>query len=240
MNKKEFKENLLGLAIKENINITDPNAELFYKYMNLLIEWNEKVNLTSIVEPQEIIVKHFIDSLIVERYVKDNNSIIDVGTGAGFPGIPLKIQNNSLKITLLDSLNKRIKFLNEVICLFELYDVEAIHGRAEDFGMEDKYREKYDICVSRAVAKLNVLAEYMLPFVKIGGQCLCMKGPNLAEEIEEAEKAIKKLGGKIKKIDNFILPDGKNERNIVIISKISSTKNEFPRNAGKIKKAPIK
>ena len=240
MSEKEFKERLISLAGKTNINITDENAETFYKYMNLLIEWNEKINLTAIVEPNEIIIKHFIDSLILEKYIKDNDSIIDIGTGAGFPGIPLKIQNSSLKVTLLDSLNKRVKFLNEIIGLLQLDNIETVHGRAEDFGRAMKYRERYDVCTSRAVAKLNVLAEYMLPFVKVGGRCLCMKGPNVADEVKAAEKTVKLLGGEIMQTDTVFLPKKSGERTVIMLNKASSTQNGFPRNTSKISKEKIK
>ena len=240
MNIIDFKENFIKLAKEVNITITDDNAEKFYNYMNLLIEWNKKINLTAIEEPKEIIIKHFIDSLIIEKYLKDGNSLIDIGTGAGFPGIPLKIQKNNLEVTLLDALNKRVNFLNEAIELLGLNNIEAIHGRAEDYGRNVKYRQMYDVCVSRAVAKLNVLTEYMLPLVKVGGQCLCMKGPNISEEIEDAEKAIELMGGKIKQIDKINLPGNNDERNIIIISKTRSTQNRFPRSLGKINKEKIK
>ena len=240
MDIKEFKEKIITLAEEVNIKITEEKTETFYKYMNLLIEWNEKINLTAIIEPNEIIVKHFIDSLTLEKHIKNNDSIIDIGTGAGFPGIPLKIQNSSLKVTLLDSTNKKIKFLDEAIVLLQLNNMKTIHGRAEELGRSEEHREKYDVCTSRAVAKLNVLAEYMLPLVKVGGQCLCMKGPNVEEELREAEKTIKLLGGEITQIDTVFLPKKLGERTVITINKASSTQNGFPKITSKINKEKIK
>lgn len=233
--KKEMNINLMAL----NLKLDDSQIKNFYDFMNLLIEKNKVMNLTGITEPKEVILKHFIDSLTVLKYINENDNIIDVGTGAGFPGIPLKIAENSLEITLLDSLNKRINFLNEVIEKINLNKVKTIHGRAEDFGQDFKYREKYDIAVSRAVAPLNVLLEYMLPFVKVGGKCICMKGSNCDEEIENSKRAIEILGGKIEKIKKFNLPNSDNNRTIFIIKKVQKMNRQYPRKAGIPTKNPL-
>ena len=222
-----------------NIEISDNQLEKFDKYMQLLLEWNEKINLTAIIEPDEVKIKHFLDSLTVLKYINDEDKVIDIGTGAGFPGIPLKIMKSDTKITLLDSLNKRINFLNLVIEELELKNIEAIHGRAEEFARNKLYREKYDVAVSRAVANLSTLTEYMLPFVKVGGRCICMKGANLKEELDKAKNAIQELGGKIEIIDNFYLSNNDNERNILIIKKIKETKSKYPRKAGIPSKEPL-
>ena len=197
------------------------------------------MNLTGITEPKEVILKHFIDSLTILKYINENGSVIDVGTGAGFPGIPLKIVEDSLEITLLDSLNKRINFLNEVIENISLDKTKTIHGRAEDFGQDAAYREKYDVAVSRAVAPLNILLEYMLPFVKVGGKCICMKGSNCDEEIENAKNAIEILGGKIEKTEKFNLPNSDNNRTILVIKKTKKTSVQYPRKAGIPTKNPL-
>ena len=214
--------------------------EQFYKYMNLLIEWNEKMNLTAIIEPSEIILKHFIDSITILKDIKDGSTVVDVGTGAGFPGIPLSIMNPTLKITLVDSLNKRLIFLQEVIKELNLKNVELIHARTEEFGRNKKYREKFDIATSRAVANLATLSEYLLPLVKINGQAISMKAGNASQEIEEAQKAIKTLGGHINRIDEFYLPQTDIARTIIIIDKIKETPNQYPRKAGTPLKEPIK
>ena len=223
--------------LQKYADLNDEQIEEFKKYLELLIEWNEKINLTSITEENEVITKHFADSLSIQKYIKDNSKVIDVGTGAGFPGIPLKISNSSLEITLLDSLNKRINFLNTIIQELHIEKIKTIHGRAEDFGHNLDYREKFDYAVCRAVAKLNVLAEYMLPYLKIGGTFICMKGPNIEEEIEIAQKALKILGGKIEKIESFELEG--NQRNIIIIKKEKNTPKNFPRKSGIPSKQPI-
>ncbi len=231
----DFKQKLNEFDIK----INDEQIKSFEKYMNLLLEWNEKINLTAITQPEEIKLKHFVDSLTVLKYINEDDKVIDIGTGAGFPGIPLKIMNKNTKITLLDSLNKRINFLNIVIEKLDLSNIQAIHGRAEEIARNKLYREKYDVAVSRAVANLSTLTEYMLPFVKIGGKCICMKGANVNEELERAQNAIKELGGEIEKIDNFFLSDNDNERNIIIIKKVKETKSKYPRKAGTPSKEPL-
>ena len=239
MEKEEFSNKLKDSMKKINIEITEKQVDDFYNYMNLLLEWNEKINLTAITEENDIILKHFVDCGTILKYIKDNSSIIDIGTGAGFPGIPLKILNNSLKITLMDSLNKRIIFLNDVIEKLKLSNIEAIHERAEELARNKNYREKFDISTSRAVANLSTLSEYMLPFVKKDGIAISMKGSNIDEELNNSKKAIKILGGKIEKIDNFNLAETDNLRNIIIIRKIEKTPKEFPRKAGKPSKEPI-
>ncbi len=223
---------------KINVNLEAEQIEQFYTYMQELIEWNNKINLTAIIEPEEIIKKHFIDCLSIIKYIKDDNKIIDVGTGAGFPGIPIKIANKSLNITLLDSLNKRISFLNEIITKLKLSNIETVHARAEEYAANGK-REKYDIAVSRAVANLPTLLEYLMPYVKVNGICICMKGPKAQAELEESKKAIEILGGRLEKIENIKI-DENMDRNIIIIRKIKNTPNTYPRKAGKPGREPIK
>lgn len=214
-------------------------ASKFNMYMDLLLEWNKRVNLTSITNKDEIVLKHFADSLSISKYVNDYSTVIDIGTGGGFPGIPLKIYNNSLKMTLLDSLNKRIIFLNEVIKELKLDNIEAVHGRAEDIARIEKYREKYDVATSRAVSSLNILMEYMLPFVKEGGICVCMKGPNIEDEIKNSKKALNELGGEIEKIENLHLANSNIKRNIIIVRKTKKTSSKYPRKAGIPSKKPL-
>ena len=201
MNWEEFNQQMKDKEKKMKLINNDKTNLKFFEYMQILIEWNKKINLTAITDEKEIILKHFIDSLAISKYCTDGK-IIDVGTGAGFPGIPLKIWNNNLEITLLDSLNKRIMFLEKVIEQLELNNIYTIHGRAEEMATKEQYREKYDFAVSRAVAPMNVLLEYMLPFVKVGGKCICMKGNNI-EELEKCKNALEILGGKIVKIEEF-------------------------------------
>lgn len=240
MKKEEFKKVLYEKVKQIGIELKEEQLEKFYLYMNILLEWNEKINLTAITNEEEIILKHFVDSLTINKYIEEGKSIIDVGTGAGFPGIPIKILREDLKVTLLDSLNKRINFLNEVIEKLDLKNIECIHGRAEEFGKNKNYREKYDFATSRAVANMSTLSEYLIPFVKVGGKVLAMKGDKAEEELEEAKKAIKLLGGKVENIDNFYLPDSDIKRNIIIIKKIEKTERKFPRKPGTPAKEPIK
>ena len=195
----------------------------------MLLEWNEKINLTAITEENDIIIKHFVDSLTIAKYFKDNDKIIDVGTGAGFPGIPLKIANKSLRITLLDSLNKRINYLNDVIEKLNLSEVETIHGRAEELSRNAKYREQYDVVTARAVANLKTLSEYCIPFVKVGGLFVCMKGSNIEEEMAIAKEHIKELGCEIEEIIEFVLPETDMKRKILIMKKIKNTDKKYPR-----------
>jgi len=239
MELKEFSSKLNEYLKEINVESNDKQLEEFYKYMNLLLEWNEKINLTAITEPDEIILKHFVDCGTILEMLDNNYKIIDLGTGAGFPGIPLKILNKELDITLMDSLNKRIIFLDEVIKELKLDKIKTVHSRAEDLSRIKEYRESYDIVLSRAVANLPVLLEYTLPFLKKGGKCICMKGPNIDEEIENAQKALKILGGEIEKIDTIVLPNSDITRNIITIKKITQTPKQYPRKAGKPSKEPI-
>lgn len=239
MNEKDFKE-LIKLKFKElQIEIQEKQIMQFYQYMNLLMEWNDKINLTSIIEPKEIIEKHFIDSLTVIKQIEKHAKIIDIGTGAGFPGIPIKIIYPEAKIILVDSLRKRINFLNTVINEIALKDVKTIHSRAEDLGKDIEYREKFDISIARAVSPLNTLIEYLIPFVKISGKCICMKGPNSNDEIEKSERAIRILGGEIEKIEEFVIPETQIRRKIIIIKKIVETDKKYPRKAGIPSKNPL-
>lgn len=239
MNQKEFNYKVQEYLEKMNIVLSETQKEQFYKYMNLLIEWNEKINLTAIIEPNEIILKHFIDSITISKHIEDGKKVIDIGTGAGFPGIPLKITRPEVQVELLDSLNKRINFLNIVIEKLELKNIKATHARVEEFAKNKNNREKYDVVTSRAVANLNVLAEYMLPLVNIGGKCICMKGPNIEEEINGSKKAIEILGGKIEKVDEFNLPDTDIKRTIIVIRKVKNTPAKYPRKPGTPSKEPI-
>ena len=232
-----FSKELKNKAEQINIILEERQIENFYKYMNLLLEWNEKMNLTAITEPNEVILKHFIDSLTIANLIEKDQKVIDVGTGAGFPGILLSIVKEE-NITLLDSLNKRIIFLEEVINKLELKNIKAIHARVEEFAKNKKERESYDIATSRAVASLNVLLEYLLPLVKLNGICICMKGSN-TEEIEEAKNALKILGGEIEKIERITLPESDITRNIVIVKKVRETLLKYPRKPGIPSKEPI-
>ena len=235
----EFKEKTIINVDKLGINLSEIQLKQFYNYMNLLIEWNKKVNLTAITEPDEIILKHFVDSLTISKYISDGTKVVDVGTGAGFPGIPLKIVRQDVDITLLDSLQKRINFLDEVINELNLEKITTIHSRVEDFGKNKKYREEFDIATSRAVANLSTLSEYLLPLVKVGGKVISMKGSLIQEELENSKNAIKILGGKIEKVDEFDLPNSDISRNIVLIDKIKTTPNRYPRKAGEPSKKPL-
>ncbi len=240
MEKKRFEEEMSKKSKILGVRFSVEQIEQFYKYMNLLIEWNEKMNLTAITEPKEIILKHFIDSITILKYIDDNSKLVDVGTGAGFPGVPLSIMNPTLKITLVDSLNKRLIFLQEVVKELNLKNIEIVHARAEEFGQNKNYREKFDIATSRAVANLATLSEYLVPLVKIGGKIISMKASNAKEEINDAQKAIEVLGGKIEKIEEFDLPKSDIGRTIIIIDKNKCTPAIYPRKAGTPAKEPIK
>lgn len=228
----------------ENIGleINEEKYNKFIQYKDLMKEWNEKVNLTAITDDKEIVIKHFVDSIKAFEFKSLNSSvkIIDVGTGAGLPGIPIKIMNDNAEVVLLDSLQKRINFLNEVITTLKLKDIKTVHGRAEDFGTDLNYREKFDVAISRAVANMAVLAEFCLPFVKKNGYFVALKGPAVQEELDEAKKAIGVLGGKIEKVIKVNFENSDLDHNLVIIKKIKNTPKQYPRRAGTVSKKPIK
>lgn len=240
MKKEIFFEKMQEKSKNLEINFSVEQLEQFFEYMNLLIEWNEKMNLTAIIDPEEIILKHFIDSITILKSIKNESKVVDVGTGAGFPGIPLSIMNPTLKITLVDSLNKRLIFLKEVVDRLKLNNIEIIHSRAEELGQNKKYREKFDIATSRAVANLSTLSEYLIPLVRIDGKVISMKAGSAQEEIDEAKNAIKILGGKIEKIEEFDLPQSDIRRTIITIKKENKTLNKYPRKPGIPTKEPIK
>ena len=235
-----MKEKLKEISKEINIDLNEEQLDKFKKYMDLLLEWNEKINLTAITEEDEVILKHFVDSMTVLKYIDNGASIVDVGTGAGFPGIPVSIAKDSVNVILVDSLNKRINFLQEVISQIDLKNIKAIHSRAEEFGQNKEHREKYDISVSRAVANLSVLVEYLLPLVKVGGKCICMKGSEVEEELTNAKFAIKELGGKVEVVDEFCLPGTDIKRNIIVIRKEKETPKKYPRKSGTPSKQPLK
>jgi 16S rRNA (guanine527-N7)-methyltransferase len=231
---------LRGLNNLEII-LSEKQIEQFITYYELLIEWNKVMNLTAITEFEEVIQKHFIDSLSIVKAIKldDKMKIIDIGTGAGFPGIPLKIAFPNIEVVLLDSLNKRINFLNEVINKLELKNIMTIHGRAEDFSREKDYREKFDLCVSRAVSNLASLSEYCMPYVKVKGKFISYKSGKIEEEVLLGKKAVHILGGKIEEEVLFCIPNTDIERAFVIISKNQSTPKQYPRKAGIPTKNPL-
>ncbi len=236
-NVDQFKKDLMALGIE----LTENQIEQFITYYEMLVEWNEFMNLTAITEYDEVMKKHFIDSIsLIKAYdVSKESTVIDVGTGAGFPGLALKIAYPNLKVTLLDSLNKRIQFLNAVIEKLGLEGVETVHGRAEDFAKPDKLREKYELCVSRAVANLSTLSEYCLPFVKVDGKFISYKSEKISEEMVAAKNAIGLLGGKVENQVEFTLPDSDIYRNLLVIKKVKATPKKFPRKAGLPSKEPL-
>lgn len=237
------KEGLLQeSAASIGVSLDEKQISQFIKYYEILVEWNSFMNLTGITEYEEVVQKHFIDSLAICKAIDLENvsTLIDIGTGAGFPGIPLKIAYPHLKVTLLDSLQKRIKFLNEVILQLELEETETIHGRAENFAKPSVKRECYDVCVSRAVANLSSLSEYCLPYVKIEGYFIPYKSGKVDEELEESKKAIFLLGGKIEKEVKFLLPDSDISRSLIKIKKVSATPKKYPRKSGLAAKDPIR
>ncbi len=252
MEKSEFSKQIAEKMQQIKIDLTQNQINQFYTYMQLLIEWNEKMNLTAITEPNEVILKHFVDSATIIKHIKarstkendttpnsEKTKLIDIGTGAGFPGIPIKIIRPDIEIVLLDSLNKRITFLNEVIKKLQLEKITAIHARAEEAGKNKKYREQFDIVTSRAVANMSTLSEYTIPLIKVGGKGIYMKGSEIEEELEKSKKAIQVLGGKIEKVESFNLPSTNIKRNNVIIHKKSTTSGKYPRKPGLAKKEPI-
>ena len=223
------------------IELSERQVSQFMQYYELLIEWNKVMNLTAITEYGEVMRKHFVDSLALKRTerLSGGEKLIDIGTGAGFPGIPLKIAFPELEVVLLDSLNKRIKFLDQVIEKLELPGIRAVHGRAEDFARQAEYREQFDFCVSRAVANLASLSEYCLPYVKRGGYFISYKSGNVQEEITQAKKAVFVLGGERRDTIHFCLPVSDIERSLVIVEKINTTPKKYPRKAGIPAKEPI-
>lgn len=235
---EQMERELEGIA-----TLSERQMEQFCQYYEMLVEWNQVMNLTAITEMTEVVTKHFVDSLSLKKAVSDlgdkPRKIMDVGTGAGFPGIPLKIAFPQLEITLLDSLNKRIRFLDAVIEKLELKCIKAVHGRAEDYGRDGKYREQYDLCVSRAVANLSTLSEYCLPFVKTGGYFIPYKSGKVEEELTAAGGAVKKLGSEVERTEVFLLPNG-DERTLVVIRKNKVLEKRYPRKAGLPGKDPLK
>lgn len=226
---------------KLGIILSERQIEQFLKYYEMLVEWNQMINLTAITVYEDVMKKHFVDSVsLIKAYdVSKESTVIDVGTGAGFPGLALKIAFPEMKVTLLDSLNKRIHFLNAVIEELGLSKVEAVHGRAEDFAKQGRLRESFDLCVSRAVANLSTLSEYCLPFVRVGGQFISYKSEKIAEEMKTAENAILLLGGNISRQIEFMLPDSDIYRNLFVIDKVKETPKKFPRKAGLPGKEPL-
>lgn len=242
MDLKQYDFVLLYNSINEfGVSLDDHQVSQFMEYYELLIEWNRFMNLTAITEFEEVCTKHFIDSISLCKALDCTKdlSVIDVGTGAGFPGIPLKIAFPNMKITLLDSLGKRVKFLKEVIERLELKDIEAIHGRAEDFAKPDLLREKFDLCVSRAVANLSTLSEYCLPYVKVDGFFISYKSEKISDEMQAAQRAIAILGGDIYDQKEFVLPNSDIYRNLFQIKKVGATPSKYPRKAGLPAKAPL-
>ena len=231
-------EQKLGeLGIKQDQN----QLERFHKFYQLLIEWNKVMNLTGITEYEDVVEKHFVDSLSIIKAIDLSriHTVIDVGTGAGFPGIPLKIAFPHLRVVLLDSLNKRIKFLDEVIFQLGLTEICTIHGRAEEYARKEEYREQFDLCVSRAVANLSTLSEYCLPYIQVGGMFIPYKSGEIDDEVEQSKKAVRILGGNIKDIMKFELPGTDIHRSFVLIHKEQHTQKKYPRKAGIPAKEPL-
>lgn len=232
INKNELKK----LFAEGGIPVDDRQYDRLFKYSRLLVEWNEKINLTAITDPEGIALKHFYDSVYPFTLIdiKENSDIIDVGTGAGFPSCPLKIFRDDINLTLLDSLNKRIKFLQEVSDKLEL-GAKCIHARAEEAGRNPEFREKYDIACARAVANLTELCEYCLPFVKVGGRFVALKGSNGLDELKDAQNAVKILGSEVETVKEYSLPNG-DGRVLITIKKTAPTPGKYPRNKGQMKK----
>ena len=222
------------------IEITESQLDQFATSLEMLVETNKVMNLTAITEKNEVIIKHFLDSIAILKYIDvDDKKVIDIGTGAGFPGIPLKIMRPKMQLTMLDSLNKRIQFLNEVVDELQLEQVETIHGRAEDYAHDKAYRAQYDYAVSRAVANLSTLSEYCLPFVKIEGDFISYKSGQVQEEVAQGKNAIFLCGGKCSKVEGFVLPESDMERTFVMIHKVKNTAKQYPRKSGTPAKKPL-
>ncbi len=234
------KDKLKNLAGEYGIELDDAQLDNFDLYAQILVEWNQKMNLTAITEPDDIVVKHFVDSLLLLKAydVPKNATMIDVGTGAGFPSVPVAIARDDIKLTLLDSLNKRINFLTHVCSELKI-PAKAIHSRAEDGAKKPPLREGFDVATARAVAHLRELSEYCLPYVKKGGYFVALKGYDIEQELDEAKKAISLMGGKVKKVEKYVLADD-SKRSIVIIEKVANTPPKYPRPSAKIAKSPIK
>ncbi|MEE0106491.1 MAG: 16S rRNA (guanine(527)-N(7))-methyltransferase RsmG [Lachnospiraceae bacterium] len=236
-NLEKFKNGLQQL----HIALSEKQMEQFLQYYELLVEKNKVMNLTAITEFDEVVEKHFLDSVSLTKQMDLHQplKVLDLGTGAGFPGIPLKIVFPELEITLMDSLNKRVLFLQDVISSLQLENIEAVHGRAEEAARNKKYRESFDLCVSRAVANISTLSEYCLPFVKIGGSFISYKSSTIEDELEDGKKGIAILGGKVKDVYKFTLPDSELQRSFVIIEKEKKTPKAYPRKAGTPSKEPL-
>lgn len=232
-----FKNELIDIFGNHKISLSPEQATQFECLYNLLIEWNAKMNLTAITEPKEVIVKHFLDSVLPEKLIKQNSTMIDIGCGAGFPSFPLKILRPDLNFTLVDSVQKKLLFVQEVVSKLNFKDVKIIHSRAEDLAIKIEHREKYDVCLSRAVAELNVLCEYCLPFVRVGGMFLAYKSQNIEEELKNSKIAIKTLGGEFQEMQSYNFEEVK--RNVVCIKKLFPTSKNFPRGKNKPRLYPI-
>ncbi len=235
-------DDLLEERLKDiSIQLDDNKRNQFMDFYKLLIEWNQYMNLTAITEYEELVEKHFVDSLSIVKAINlcEKENIIDIGTGAGFPGIPIKIIYPHLKVTLLDSLNKRVKFLNTIIEKLELKNINVIHGRAEDYAKQKEYREKYELCVSRAVANLSTLSEYCIPYISVGGMFISYKSDEIDEELLKSKNAVKILGAKISDVIRFQLPGTDIRRSFIKIEKIKNTPKIYPRRAGIPGKEPL-
>ena len=230
----------LKILSEWNIRISDKQRDLFERYYKLLVSWNEKINLTAVTEKDDVFIKHFADSVALIRYADlSGKRILDIGTGAGFPGVPISIMCPGCSIVLADSLNKRIRFLDELVEDLELDDIITVHGRAEDLAFDKRFREGFDFVVSRAVANLSVLSEYCLPFVKPGGVFVSYKGASMDEELSDAKNAISVLGGTVDRVEKYSIPFTEYDRSLCFINKVACTDNKYPRKAGTPSKDPL-
>ncbi|WP_066889307.1 16S rRNA (guanine(527)-N(7))-methyltransferase RsmG [Clostridium nigeriense] len=238
----EYFQIMKEASMEVGFDLTEKQYNQFITYMKLLQEWNEKINLTAITEDEEVIKKHFIDCIkaFKSKAVRNAKTVIDVGTGAGFPGLPIAIMNPDISVTLLDSLNKRINFLNTVVAQLELKNVTTIHSRAEDGARKPELRESFDVATSRAVANMAVLSEFCLPYVRVNGYFVALKGPAIEEELKEGQKAINTLGGSLENIIEVNIEESDLKHNIVEIKKVNKCPKTYPRKAGTVNKKPIK